>query len=107
MSTPVGLLMNMVLYRMSATERARSFIYTPPTKPVNVHQFYATLVNEYEVQVNGSQILARISNLNRLAQFAVFFLHKRFVNVSLQTIWWLSFFRSCASKMLDQCTVLA
>ena len=40
------------LYRQSATERARSFIYTPPVKPVNVHQFYATLVNEYEVQVS-------------------------------------------------------
>ncbi|XP_067939514.1 tetratricopeptide repeat protein 16-like [Watersipora subatra] len=36
--------------RQSAAERAKSFIYTPPVKPVNVHQFYATLVNEYEVQ---------------------------------------------------------
>ncbi|KAF6022679.1 TTC16 [Bugula neritina] len=39
-----------VASRASATEKARSFIYTPPSKPVNVHQFYASLANDYEVQ---------------------------------------------------------
>jgi len=41
-----------MLFRASATEKARSFIYTPPSKPVNVHQFYASLANDYEVQVS-------------------------------------------------------
>lgn len=44
--------MHFLLVRRSAADQARSFIYTPEKKPVNVHQFYPDIANDYEVQVS-------------------------------------------------------